>query len=166
MCLWKGLLTILLVFFSISAIAQAPISVKIYKVSRSGKGRYIGIIIAKDTRRGLLLVPRLHGLTLGYHGFHVHQYPSCKNYAKAAGAHWDPKNTGHHRGPYHIHGHKGDLPALYVDKAGFAKRAVLAPHLDVADLKGHTFMIHKDGDNYTDTPPNGGGARIACGVIQ
>ncbi|MCB1827041.1 MAG: superoxide dismutase family protein [Coxiellaceae bacterium] len=137
-----------------------------YQVSRSGKGRYIGVIIAKDTRHGLLFVPRLHGLTPGYHGFHLHQNPSCKNYGKAAGPHWDPTDTKRHRGPYR-HGHKGDLPFLYVNKAGFAKHAVIAPHLKLSDLKGHALIIHQGGDNYTDHPENGGGgARVACGVID
>ena len=168
MRLWKGFLIIIFVAFSSLAFAQQPIAVKMYLVSKSGsKGRYIGVIIAKDTRRGLLLVPHLHPLPPGYHGFHLHQNPSCKDYANAAGSHWDPKNTGHHWGPYRSHGHLGDLPALYVDSAGFARRAEIAPRLAVKDLKGHALVIHRGGDNYTDNPPNGGGgARIACGVVQ
>lgn len=166
MGVWKGLLASFLIFFSVSVFAQA-ISVKMYKVSRSGKGRFIGTIIAKDTRRGLLLVPRLHGLSPGYHGFHLHENPSCKNFAKAAGSHWDPQKTDHHRGPYRPDGHKGDLPALYFDSGQLARRAVLAPRLKASMLKGHAFVIHQGGDNYTDHPPNGGGgARVACGVIH
>lgn len=167
MRLWKTFLFLIFFSFSLSCFAQHPISVKMYKVSRSGKGRYIGMIIAKQTRRGLLLVPRLRGLSPGYHGFHLHENPSCKDFAKAAGSHWDPKKTGHHRGPYRPQGHQGDLPALYVNSDGLAKRAVLAPRLTLSDLAGHALVIHKGGDNYTDNPPNGGGgARIACGVIQ
>ncbi|NES46128.1 superoxide dismutase family protein, partial [Moorena sp. SIO2C4] len=37
----------------------------------------------------------------------------------------------------------------------------------VADLKGHSLIIHAQGDNYSDIPKplGGGGARVACGVI-
>ena len=42
------------------------------------------------------------------------------------------------------------------------------PHLTVADVKGHSIMIHVGGDNYSDQPAplGGGGARIACGVVE
>lgn len=168
MRLWKSLLFLILLSFSLLSFAQKqPIAVKMYKVTRSEKGRFIGVIIVKETPRGLLLVPRLRGLPPGYHGFHLHQNPSCKNQGKAAGGHWDPKKTGHHRGPYRSGGHQGDLPALYVDANGLAKLAVLAPRLTIVDLPGHALVIHEGGDNYTDNPPNGGGgARIACGVVR
>lgn len=166
MRLIKTLLIALLFIFSFTAFAQRPIAIKIYKVAANGKGPYIGIVIAKDTRRGLLLVPRLHDLSPGYHGFHVHQNPSCKDFAKAAGSHWDPKKTGRHRGPFRPGGHQGDLPTLYVNSAGLANRSVLAPRLTVADIKHHALVIHAHDDNYTDHPTNGGsGARIACGVV-
>ena len=139
-----------------------------YRTTTVGKGRLLGVIIASNTRRGLLLVPHLRGLPPGYHGFHVHTKPSCANAGKAAGGHWDPKHTGKHRGPYRANGHLGDLPALYVNARGFATRSALAPRLTVADLKGHALMIHAGGDNYSDKPKKlgGGGARIACGVVQ
>jgi len=45
---------------------------------------------------------------------------------------------------------------------------VHAPKLTLADLKGRSIMIHANGDNHSDTPKKlgGGGARVACGVIQ
>jgi Cu/Zn superoxide dismutase len=38
----------------------------------------------------------------------------------------------------------------------------------VADVRGHSIMIHAGGDNYSDQPElfGGGGARIACGVAK
>jgi Cu-Zn family superoxide dismutase len=43
---------------------------------------------------------------------------------------------------------------------------VTAPQLKLADVRGRSLMIHEGGDNYSDTPENGGGAgRIACGVV-
>ncbi|TXH61396.1 MAG: superoxide dismutase [Cu-Zn] SodC2, partial [Thiothrix sp.] len=61
-----------------------------------------------------------------------------------------------------------DLPALYVDSEGKATNPVLAPRLKLADLSGRALMIHAGGDNHSDHPAplGGGGARMACGVIQ
>jgi len=45
---------------------------------------------------------------------------------------------------------------------------VTAPHLKLADLHGHAIVIHAGSDNYADEPKplGGGGARIACGVVD
>ena len=58
--------------------------------------------------------------------------------------------------------------ALVVAADGKATLPVLAPRLGVKDVTGHSIMIHEGGDNYSDQPKplGGGGARIACGVIQ
>ena len=164
---WKWFPFFILIFFTSSIFAKTT-SIKMYATAVKGKGRYLGLIIASDSKRGLLLIPRLHGLSPGYHGFHLHTKPSCAYFGKAAGGHWDPKHTGKHRGPYRSGGHLGDLPKLYVNAGGFATRDVLVPRLSVADLKGHALMIHAGGDNYSDKPKKlgGGGARVACGVIQ
>ncbi len=84
----------------------------------------------------------------------------------AAGGHLDPQHTGKHSGPYTDQGDLGDLPALTVGDDSNAVLPVLAPRLKVADLKGRSLMVHAGGDNYSDSPPmGGGGARIACGII-
>jgi Cu-Zn family superoxide dismutase len=52
---------------------------------------------------------------------------------------------------------------------GAAGTAVTAPRLTkLAEVKGKALMIHAGGDNYADKPAplGGGGARIACGVIE
>ena len=88
--------------------------------------------------------------------------------AGAAGGHMDPAATGKHEGPGGM-GHLGDLPVLMVAPDGTARETLTAPHItSVAALQGHALMVHADGDNYGDTPKplGGGGARIACGVIQ
>lgn len=144
-------------------------------VNEQGIGKGIGTITASDSKYGLLLVPQLKGLTPGIHGFHVHENADCgpatkdgkKVAALAAGGHFDPLKTGHHTGPYGD-GHLGDLPALYVNKDGAATCPVLAPRLKTADLRGRSLIIHAEGDNYSDKPEKlgGGGARVACGVID
>ena len=145
-------------------------------IDANGVGKSIGTLDLTDTNEGLRIMPHLDGLPPGDHGFHVHVNPNCgpgngpngqPAAGIAAGGHYDPANTGKHLGP-NGEGHKGDLPVLTVDASGKATKAVVAPHLTVADVKGHSIMIHAGGDNYSDQPMplGGGGARIACGVAK
>lgn len=135
-----------------------------------------GEVTISQTPYGLVFQPALSGLPAGVHGFHLHQNASCAPQEKdgkmeaalAAGGHWDPQQTGQHEGPYG-QGHLGDLPALYVTADGKANYPVLAPRLKTLDqVRGHALMVHVGGDNHADHPAalGGGGARLACGVIQ
>lgn len=163
-----GNFLLFVLLFVISRVAFADIVVPIYLVAqKGGEGQSIGTVTIKQEKCGLLFVPNLSGLTPGVHGFHIHQNPSCDNFANAAGDHYDPQNTSQHQGPYAT-GHMGDLPILVVDKDGKATLPGLAPRLTLAAIKGHSLMIHKFSDNYSDAPEKngGGGPRIACGVIQ
>jgi superoxide dismutase, Cu-Zn family len=85
----------------------------------------------------------------------------------AAGGHYDPAHTGKHLGP-HGDGHKSDLAVLTFDASGNATTAAVAPRLTLADVKGHSIIIHAGGDNYSDqlAPLGGGGGRITCGVVK
>lgn len=160
-----GLLTLV----SINVTFAASITIPIHLVAEGSKqGKNIGTIKAEDSFCGVLLTPQLHELPPGLHGFHVHVNPSCADMGMAAGGHFDPDKTNHHDGPYNAAGHLGDLPVLIVNADGVASLPTLAPRFKVAQLKGHAFMIHAGGDNYADQPEKlgGGGARIACGVIQ
>ena len=144
-------------------------------VDADGKAAWIGEIKAQDTAYGLVLTPQLRGLPPGLHGFHLHENPSCAPKDKdgtpvaalGAGGHWDPDKSGKHDSPGGD-GHRGDLPALYVDAEGSASQPVLAPRLKAADLSGRALMVHAGGDNHADHPAplGGGGARIACGVAE
>lgn len=126
----------------------------------------IGQIIFRDTEDGLLIIPTLRKLPPGAHGFHIHEHPDCSNLGLASGGHYDPQNTNSHQGPTG-HGHRGDLPVLIVDKAGNANIALLAKRLDTSMVINRAVVIHKGSDNYSNVPPlGGGGARIACGVIE
>lgn len=143
-------------------------------VDEQGAGAAIGSIRAEDADGGLTLTPDLRDLPPGPHGMHLHDKPGCGPGEKdgrtqaglAAGGHWDPDHTGKHLGPTGG-GHRGDLPVLVVGADGTARTPVHVPSLSVADLEGHSVMIHQNGDNYSDEPLplGGGGARIACGVV-
>jgi Cu-Zn family superoxide dismutase len=145
-------------------------------VTASGTGKMIGSVTITESKNGLVFTPSLTDLPPGTHGFHVHETGSCAVNQKdgkpvaagAAGGHYDPTGSKHHLGPTGS-GHLGDLPPLSVGANGRARVAVTAPRLTrLADVKGKALMIHAGGDNFADQPAplGGGGARIACGVIE
>ena len=158
-----------------AGVASADITVTMNQVDARGSGPSIGTISISETSYGVLFTPALSALTPGVHGFHMHVNPSCGPGEKdgkpeagwSAGGHFDPAKTGKHEGPYGK-GHLGDLPALVVASDGKAESPVLAPRLKMADLPGHSLMIHVGGDNHADHPAalGGGGARMACGVVS
>lgn len=158
----------------VSGLSQAQ-TVELQFVDANGNTGPAGKVTLEDTAYGLLITPELSGLPAGLHGFHVHANPSCAPgmsngvaaAAIAAGGHWDPEKSNAHQGPYGK-GHKGDLPALYVNAEGKANYPVLAPRLKAADLSGHALMIHAGSDNHSDHPAalGGGGARMVCGVVS
>jgi superoxide dismutase, Cu-Zn family len=165
------------VLLASAAPASAAKSVKVTMnaISTDGVGKSIGTITIKEGKEGVTLEPKLTGLTPGEHGFHVHEKPSCDVADKdgkpaagqAAGPHFDPDATKAHKGPGGG-GHKGDLPKLVASDKGEVKDKIEVKGLKLADLQGHTLMIHAGGDNYSDTPKplGGGGDRVVCGVVK
>ena len=160
----------------VAPIANAePVQITMRSINADGVGDVIGSVTAKDSDQGLVVFPELANLTTGDHGFHLHSNPSCEAVPNpegvsvaglAAGGHWDPDNSGTHLGPFGS-GHRGDLSKLVVDENGTTKTSVVAPRLNTNDLKGHSLIIHAGGDTYSDTPAlGGGGARVACGVVN
>jgi Cu-Zn family superoxide dismutase len=152
----------LLLLSSISAAYSAVLSSALYATD----GSLLGNVSFEDTQYGLLIKPELKGLSVGLHGFHIHQHADCGEHGMKAGGHFDPAATNSHQGPYGK-GHLGDLPVLSTNTLGVANIPLLAPRLTTHDILGHTLMIHAAGDNYSDNPAlGGGGARIACGIIK
>ncbi len=154
---------------------QSKLNVPVHAVNEMGPQEAIGHIeITPVEGGGLELRPRLEGLSSGIHGFHIHQNPDCSTAiidgestpAGAAGGHLAPHGNSH-KAPWED-GHVGDLPALYVTAEGVAKHPVFKPELDLDDIRGHALVIHEGGDTYTDEPTatGGGGARVACGVVN
>lgn len=163
---------------SLSSIAMANsdgLTVQMNALTENGVGASVGKVVLRDTQYGLELTPTLNGLAQGVHGFHVHENPSCDAKEQngkmvaglGAGGHYDPAGTKKHGLPWGD-GHLGDLPPLFADTTGNAVNPVLSPRLKLADVRGRALMVHAGGDNHSDHPAalGGGGARVACGVIQ
>ena len=160
-----------------SAAQATTFSVDMRLTTPKGPGAPIGRVLITDGPNGAVFSLDLMSLPPGVHGFHVHDRASCAPgpdkagkvvAAGAAGGHLDPQATGVHAGPGGV-GHLGDLPALVVGSDGSATQTLTATRIaSVRDLKARALMIHAGGDNYSDVPAplGGGGARLACGVID
>lgn len=168
--------TILAALLSLALPALAAEQIVVVRaIDANGVGSIIGTVRFFDSDKGLTIDPDLGNLAPGLHGFHIHEKPSCEAAEKegkkvaglAAGGHYDPLQTGKHAGP-EGHGHQGDLPALEVNAQGEAVKQMLAPRLKLADIRARALVIHEGGDNYSDEPKplGGGGARVACGVVE
>lgn len=156
--------------------ASPSLSVPLALTTETGLGESIGTVTISSAAQGAVFALNLTGLPAGEHGFHLHQTGDCSpahsghgapTPAGSAGGHWDPAATARHGGP-EGDGHLGDLPRLNVGADGRVDASLTAPRLtDLEQLRGRALMIHAGGDNYSDTPENGGGgARLACGVIS
>ena len=169
------LVTIAALAFCAPALAAKSSKVNVHLITADGVGKSVGTITIKEDKAGVILETKLTGLPPGEHGFHLHEKPSCdpadkegkKTAGEAAGPHYDPAMTKSHKGP-EGGGHKGDLPKLVVSDKGEAKDKLSVKGLTLADFSGKSLMIHAGGDNYADQPKplGGGGARVACGVID
>ena len=171
-----GILALAWIFLAAGTAAATELRAEMHRATPTGPGEAIGTVAIADSPQGAVVKTDLKGLPPGPHGFHVHEHGSCEHAtahgesvpAGAAGGHFDPQNTGKHAGPLG-EGHLGDLPVLQVAANGAATETLTAPRIkDVAMLRGKAVMIHAGGDNYSDEPAplGGGGARIACGVLQ
>ncbi|MBB2487321.1 superoxide dismutase family protein [Mitsuaria sp. WAJ17] len=160
---------------SATAASGAELTVPLHMAEKQGAGAALGTVRIVETPYGLAFHPALKGLPAGLHGFHVHEKPSCDAAEKegamvpalAAGGHLDPQGSKKHGEPWGD-GHLGDLPPLHVAADGTAANPVLAPRLKLADVRQRALMVHAGGDNHSDHPMplGGGGARVACGVIE
>jgi Cu-Zn family superoxide dismutase len=156
--------------------AFADYNVKMNAIDIKGIGVSVGSVrVSADPKGGVVLTPDLKGLPPGDHGFHMHLKNNCSAMQKdgklepgeGAGPHFDPKKTHKHAGPTGG-GHQGDLPLLKVAADGTATAQMNVPGLKVSDFRNRSLIIHADGDNYAEQPKSngGGGARIACGMVQ
>jgi len=144
---------------------------------RNAAGEEIGKVTLKQERDSVNVEVSVHGLTPGFHGFHVHTVGSCVGPDfVSAGGHF---NMAGHNHPMH----SGDMVSLLVNSDGSAEASFTTGSFKVADLfdaDGSAVIVHAGPDNFANIPvryaPNGpdattlatgdSGARTACGVVE
>lgn len=154
-------------------VAAAPCAAETAaaRVSGLAAGSQIeGRVVLQDSRKGVTVTVRVHGLAPGPHGLHIHEFGDCGDAGRAAGSHYNP---------YHaLHGdavksgikkaHAGDLGNLVADARGDASVELTLRGLSVSGgrraLAGRAVVIDEKADDFSQPAGNAGG-RIACGVI-
>ena len=127
-----------------------------------------GVVTFTQESRGIRIVAKIHNLTPGNHGFHIHEWGACNcDDALCAGDHFNPTHARHGARESKDR-HVGDLGNITADELGNAKLDVIdtvialnGPH----SIIGRSVIIHEKADDGTSQPSGNAGKRIAYGVI-
>lgn len=168
--LFRWLLVIL--FLLVSAChPKEELTREVEMYNRSGD--MIGTALLTEDPEGVKVTLEVEGLAPGFHGFHVHEHPSCKAPDfKSAGNHLNPDQNKH--GLLHPEGaHLGDLPNVEADDQGKVDVELIIE--DATLLKGKnslledggvSFIITEDPDDGMSQPGGNSGVRLICGELK
>ncbi|WP_156288536.1 superoxide dismutase family protein [Oceanobacillus salinisoli] len=138
----------------------------------NGAGDMVGTATLNEMPDGVQVKLKLEGLEPGYHGIHVHEFPTCEGPDfKSAGNHLDPEGNEH--GLMHPEGaHLGDLPNVEADGGGLVDAELMLAGATLADGKksilrgeGTSLVVHESQDDGVSQPAGDSGNRIICGEI-
>ncbi len=142
-------------------------------------GTSLGAVQLVELNGRLNVIGKVRGLTVGFHGFHIHEKGECLGSSTppfaSAGGHLKAAGDNHP-------GHPGDMPVLLVGADGTAQASFTTDRVrlvDVLDSDGAALIVHALPDNYANIPTRyaaGGpdattlatgdsGGRVACGVV-
>jgi Cu-Zn family superoxide dismutase len=154
----------LLPAFLLAETGRAMISGTTDKVPISGE------VALLDTSDGLKVTVHILQAPPGSHAFHIHEFGSCDDEGKAAGAHYNP--AGHPHGNLLKDGfnsaHAGDMGNITIGVDGTGSLEAVIPHValsqGVYNVAGRAFILHEKVDDFSQ-PAGNAGARIGCGPI-
>ncbi|MBU1011467.1 MAG: superoxide dismutase family protein [Bacteroidetes bacterium] len=127
-----------------------------------------GTITFTRTMQGIKVVAELNGLSVGAHGFHIHEFGDCSAAdGTSAGGHFNPE--GHeHAGLDAEMNHVGDLGNLVADQNGHAHLEFTTNQIQFEgtnSIIGRSIIVHAQADDLKSQPTGNAGARVACGTI-
>jgi Cu-Zn family superoxide dismutase len=142
---------------------------------RDAAGAPVGVAKLTEEDGEVHVKVTTHGLTPGFHGFHVHAVGVCEAPFISAGGHFNlPGN------PHPVH--SGDMPVLLINADGTGEARFKTDRFGIDDLfdaDGSAVIIHAAPDNYANIPTRysasgadattlatgDAGGRVACGVV-
>lgn len=139
----------------------------------NASGDMIGTATLSEQPDGVQVKLSLEGLEPGFHGIHVHEYPTCEAPDfESAGNHFNPEGNEH--GLMHPKGsHLGDLPNIEADAGGLVEAELVLASATLLDGKmsilreeGTSLVIQEGQDDGVSQPGGDAGPRIACGEIK
>lgn len=132
-------------------------------VGGAGYPGLFGRVLFYAAGNGVIVEANIRGLPddggSRFFGFHIHTGGDCggEGFADALG-HYDTHEAPHPD-------HQGDLPPL-LSCGGMAYMRVYTCRFTLAEIMGHTVVIHDMPDDFRTQPSGDSGSRIACGVIR
>lgn len=160
-----------------------PAGAKATAVLHDATERPIGTVRLAEHDGKVLVRAVVHGLSPGFHGFHVHATGECdpSTAFSSAGGHFNPGAVGHGE-------HAGDLVPLLINDDGTGQLRFTTDRFTIAELldaDGSALIVHAARDNLANIPDRyhshtydvpgpdrdtlatgDAGGRAACGVIQ
>lgn len=135
----------------------------------------VGVAKLTEEDGEVLVRVTTHGLTPGFHGFHIHAVGVCEAPFTSAGGHFNLPGNTHPA-------HSGDMPVLLINADGTGEARFKTDRFGISDLfdaDGSAVIIHAGPDNYANIPTRysatgpdattlatgDSGARAACGVV-
>jgi Cu-Zn family superoxide dismutase len=126
-------------------------------------GNQMGVITFTQRTGTVLVMGSVHGLSPGFHGFHVHANNDPANGSGCIADPAQPSNTwflsadGHYHIGSETHGaHQGDMPVLLMNGTGVGdSRAWSTFRTDrfaVTDIVGMAIIVHAGADNFANIP--------------
>lgn len=127
-----------------------------------------GLVTFTQTDSGILIVADIEGLTVGKHGFHVHQFGDISKLdGKSAGGHFNPEGVAH-AGHEDAIRHVGDFGNIIADESGnahYEEFDTLISFSGKHSIIGRAIIIHSGEDDLVTQPTGNAGKRVAYGVI-
>ncbi|GIO28616.1 superoxide dismutase family protein [Ornithinibacillus bavariensis] len=165
-------LIFLLAVFLLTACQSKIITTKTVDMYNAS-GDMVGTAELSEEADGVKIKLKLEGLTPGFHGIHVHEYPKCDAPDfKSAGSHLNPEGKEH--GLMHPKGsHLGDLPNVEAESDGLVDAELILPKATLKDGKmsllrgeGTSLVVTEGQDDGVSQPGGDSGVRILCGKIK
>lgn len=159
-----------------AAVERAPVGATGQAVLINASGANIGRVDLRQGPTGLLMKIEASGLTLGWHGIHIHATGECAAPFTSSGAHI---NHGEPKAPHGLLNaagpDDGDLPNVWAGADGkvnaelFTTRARISsegPGQWLWDADGSAIIIHANPDDHSTQPIGGAGDRVACAALS
>ena len=164
------LLLILFIFLLVSCQSHSPSAKTIDMYNATGD--MVGTAKLTEQPEGVKVKLKVEGLSPGFHGVHIHEFPKCKAPDfKSAGNHFNPEGKKH--GLMNPDGaHLGDMPNVEADGSGLVDGEIMIPEATLLDgnksivQKGTALVIDEKQDDGVTQPAGDSGTRIICGEIK
>ena len=133
----------------------------------------IGYIEFNEINGLTYIIGELNGLSVGYHGMHIHEKGDPRKCCSALGDHYNPFNKNHGN-ITDIDRHVGDLGNIIVDENGKCLISLADNQIKVTgpySIIGRSIIIHENKDdlgkglNLDSIKTGNSGKRIAYGII-